>query len=42
MAIKNRVPSNSKKFSDQPVNWDKLVHWPKGELGQIWAQLVKN
>ena len=37
-----RVPSKSKKFSDQYINLVRLVHWAKGHLGQIWPNLAKN
>ena len=36
-----RVPPIYEKFSDQVPNWAKVVPWAKGQLGQIWANLVK-
>ena len=36
-----RVPLIFKKFSDHFPNWAKVVPWAKGQIGQIWANLVK-
>ena len=36
-----RVPLILKKISDHFPNWAKVVPWAKGQLGQIWANLVK-
>ena len=36
-----RVPIILTKFLDQFLDWANGRHWPKGHLGQIWANLVK-
>ena len=39
--VQIRVPLIWKKISDHFPNWAKVVPWAKGQLGQIWANLVK-
>ena len=41
LGMSSRVPLILKKISDHFPNWAKVVPWAKGQLGQIWANLVK-